>query len=209
MYTKNYLKNIHTGTVGDINTISFNGNKIITSGGGGMLLTNNIKYYQKAKYLINQSKNDSIKFIHNEVGYNYRISNIHSAIGFAQLENINKILNRKKIINKFYLKYINKIKGLTILKGPDYAKNNYWLNILKIDLDVYKYNAFDLIEKLNKENIFVRNVWYPNHLQKPFLKYQRYLIENANNKCSSYLCLPSSLNIKEKDIKKIYKVLNV
>ena len=101
-FKKGKFKNKHTGTVGDIGCLSFNGNKIITSGGGGSIITNNRKYKEKALYLASQAKNDSINFIHNNIGYNYRISNLHASIGLGQFENINKILKLKKNIHKYY-----------------------------------------------------------------------------------------------------------
>ena len=82
--------------IGDIGCLSFNGNKIVTSGGGGMVITNNKRFYEKIKYLSLQAKNDAINFIHNEVGYNFRMSNIHAAIGLAQIYNLKNILKKEK-----------------------------------------------------------------------------------------------------------------
>ena len=97
-YYKNFTKKKHAGTIGKFGCLSFNGNKIITCGGGGMILTEKKELADKARYLITQAKNDKINFIHNEVGYNYRMSNLHAAIGVAQLEQIDKFLFKKKKI---------------------------------------------------------------------------------------------------------------
>ena len=207
-YKEGYLKNKFTGTIGDINCLSFNGNKIITSGGGGMIITNNNSYYKKAKYLINQAKDDSIKYIHNEIGFNYRLSNIHSAIGLAQMEKISYFLKKKKEIHEMYKKHINKINGLSILEGPEYSLNNYWLNILRINKKIYKIDSYKLTKHLINNNIFIRNVWYPNHMQKKMKIYEKFEIKNSLKLCLSSLCLPSSVFLKEKDIKKISRILN-
>ena len=98
-YGSGRFKNKHTGTVGQIGCLSFNGNKIITSGGGGMILTNNLKIANRARYLTTQAKDDSINYIHNDIGYNFRLSNIQAALGLAQLENLSK--NIIMLINKY------------------------------------------------------------------------------------------------------------
>ena len=104
------FKKLHTGVVGDMGIISFNGNKIITGGGGGIVLSNNKKRINKIKYLINQAKDDPVKFIHNESGFNLRINNLQSAIIYSQLIRIKDILKKKIIIHNTYKKYLNKDK---------------------------------------------------------------------------------------------------
>ena len=95
-YNRNNFKQKHAGTIGDVGCLSFNGNKIITSGGGGMILTNDMKLARKAKYLSTQATDDSVRYIHNDIGYNYRLTNIQAAVGLAQLEKINLFLKKKK-----------------------------------------------------------------------------------------------------------------
>ena len=107
-YTSNKFKKKHTGTVGVIGCLSFNGNKIITSGGGGMMLTNSRKIAKKAKYLTTQAKDDPIYSVHDEVGYNFRLTNILAALGLAQLESLSKYIKKKKIIHERYKKKIIK-----------------------------------------------------------------------------------------------------
>ena len=97
-YIDNKKKGKHAGTIGDIGCLSFNGNKIITSGGGGMIITNNKELAKKARYLSTQATNDSINYVHNEIGYNYRLTNIQAAVGLAQLEKINLFIKKKKYI---------------------------------------------------------------------------------------------------------------
>ena len=132
-YTSGKYSGKHTGTIGKIGNLSFNGNKIITCGGGGMILTNDTLIAEKAKYLTTQAKDDPIRYIHNEVGYNFRLTNIQSALGVAQLENLNEFLVKKKKIHRTYYEKFKPIENFSILAGPSYAENNYWLNILQIN----------------------------------------------------------------------------
>jgi len=206
-YIRGKLKNKFTGTVGKFGCLSFNGNKIITTGGGGMLLTDDKKLAKKAKYLVSQAK-DNNRYIHNDVGYNFRLTNIQAALGLAQLENFKKFKKKKNQIHQFYKNKIFKINGLELADLPDYADNNKWLNILKINTKIYKKNVLETIVKLKKNNIEARPIWYPNHLQKKFKSYQRYKVRNATKLLNSSLCLPSSTNIKISDLKKVIKVLN-
>lgn len=195
-------KMYHAGTIGSLGSISFNGNKIITSAGGGVILTNNKNSKKRVLYLANQAKDDEIDFVHKEVGYNFRLSNIHAAIGLAQIESLKKIINLKKKIHNEYQNRIKSIRGLNLMCPPNYSKSNYWINILKIDKN-YKYSKNFLIKKLISKNIQVRSVWLPNHLQKPYKKCQSYKIEMANKIFKNYICLPSSSFLKASEIKYI------
>ena len=200
-YIKN-KKKYHAGTIGSLGAISFNGNKIITSAGGGVVLTNNKNFKKRVLYLANQAKDNEIDFVHNEVGYNFRLSNIHAAIGLAQIESLKKIINLKKKIHIEYQNRIKSIHGLSLMCPPNYSKSNYWINILKID-EKYKYSKNSLIKRLISKNIQVRSVWLPNHLQKPYKEYQSYQIKMANKIFKNYICLPSSSFLKLSEIKYI------
>ena len=208
-YTKGIFKNKFTGTLGLIGCTSFNGNKIITSGGGGAIISNDKYIIQDSKHLINQAKVDSVNFIHDNIGYNMRISNLHSAIGFSQLNKLEKYIKVKKKIHELYSKKLNTINGLKILKTPDYCKSNYWLNILEINPNIYKLNRTQIINKFKKNNINLRSVWYPNHLQKPFKKFNNYRISKALIKVKNSVCLPSGIDVNKKTINKIFQLLNV
>lgn len=206
-YSKGTFKNNHAGTIGDVGCLSFNGNKIITSGAGGMILTNKKLLSKKASYLINQAKDNNKYFIHNEIGYNFRLTNLHSAIGLAQIEKINKILKIKKNIHNLYKNIFNKINGLSILENPNFSKSNNWLNILSVSKD-FKRSILWIEKKLKKNNIESRFVWLPNHKQKQYLKNFKYKITNTDNLVNYSLCMPSSINIKKNDIIKIAKLIN-
>ena len=206
-YVKKKFKPKHSGTLGDVGCLSFNGNKIITSGGGGMILTKNKKYYTRARYLITQSKDNSKFYKHNNLGYNYRLSNLHSAIGLAQAKKLKIYLYKKKLIHNNYKRHINKIPGLKILENPKYSKSNNWLNILIVSKE-YKKDIKWIEKKLKNNNIESRFVWYPNHLQKHLKKHLRYKINNALHMVNNSICLPSSVNLSEVDIIKISKIIN-
>ena len=205
-YTTGNLKGKYTGTVGKIGCLSFNGNKIITSGGGGAILTNSKKLADEARYYINQAKDNKIRYIHNEVGYNFRISNLHAAVGYAQLQKINFLLKKKKEINEFYKKSLLNQDGIRLLENPKYSKNNFWMNVITINKSKYKQSINYLLKKFKNNNIEIKPVWYLNHLQKSFKKYQNYKIENAIEILNSSLCLPSSCNLKSQDILRIAKL---
>ena len=187
---------------------SFNGNKLITSGGGGLISMKDKKMYKEAIYLSSQAKKDPIQFIHDDVGYNILLSNLHASVGIAQLKHIKKVLRKKNEINQFYKKEIDKIEGLKILSLVSKCKSNNWLNVLIINKRKYGLSKNKIIKKFSQKGIETRSVWYPNHLQKPFKKYQRFEIKNSAKIFSSCLCLPSSFGLKKNDQKKIIKLLS-
>ena len=207
-YGSGRFKNKHTGTAGQIGCLSFNGNKIITSGGGGMILTDNLKIANRAKYLTTQAKDDSINYIHNDIGYNFRLSNIQAALGLAQLENLSKNIRKKKIIHSIYKSKIDINKGLRISCASHPNKCNYWLNILEINKRLSKKELSKIIQQFNKNGIEVRPLWYPNHLQKKYKKCQTYKLSNVKKIYQKRLCLPSSSQLTAKQQNLICKKLN-
>ncbi len=201
-YTKGKYKNKHTGTIGQIGCLSFNGNKIVTSAGGGAILTNNKSHAENFRHLINQAKKNKIFYIHDKVGYNLGLSNVHAAIGLAQIEKIKSYLNKRKKIRSWYKRELGHGKLYDL---PSYANNNCWLNVLKLEKE-YKFNELNnLIQSLLKKNIETRPIWQLNHKQKIFNKFYSFNIKNANKLYNKSLCLPSSSNLKLEDIKYICK----
>ena len=198
-------KKKHTGTIGDIGVISFNGNKLITSGCGGAILTQNKGIADKAKYLSEQAKENTFDYIHDNVGYNFRLSNLNAAVGVAQLEKINIKLKKKKFINRYYKQNI-KNKFFYISNSPDYSKNNFWINVLQFDDK--KISRKKLIKKFYDKGIEVRPIWYPIHLLKPFKKYQKFEITKSIKYLKTSICLPSSTNLSNKDLNRVIKVIN-
>jgi len=197
-----FYKKKHVGTFGDIGILSFNGNKTITTGGGGMLLTKN-KYIAKlAKHISTNSKViKNFQIDHNMIGYNYRMPGINAAIGCAQLENIEKIVKAKRKIFKIYDKEFEKIDGINFLKEPKNCRSNYWLQTIILD-DKLKKNRNKIIKFCNKNKIKVRPVWQLMHKIKYLAKYSKMNLSNAENLEKKIINIPSSpsiiLNLKKK-----------
>ena len=206
-YKKNYFSGKHTGTIGDVGCISFNGNKIISTAGGGAIISGSASLVKKAKYLCNQAKDNKVFFIHNDVGYNYNLSNVHAAIGCAQFSKLKNYLIKKKKIHLNYEKLLKKYKSkITLIKPNSFCNSNYWLNVIKIkNLDKIKQKK--LIFKLQQKKIILRPIWLPNHKQKQFKSYQNYQISNANKAVNTHLCLPSSPDLKKSEQEKIVKFI--
>lgn len=207
VYWKGTLAGKHCGTIGHLGCLSFNGNKIITTGGGGMILTNDEKLAQKAKYLTTQAKDDALQYIHHEIGFNYRLTNIQAALGVAQLERLPEFLQIKKQNYQSYKEAIDQIEGLQLAPVPDYAANNHWLYALQIDEQQYGFSKMELIEKLARNQIQARPVWYLNHWQKPYKHNQAYKIENAVSLFEKTVNIPSSVNLKKEEIFSIIEIL--
>ena len=197
----------HTGTIGELGCVSFNGNKIITSGGGGMILTNNKAFAEKARYLTTQAKDDPIRYIHHDIGYNFRLTNTQAAIGVAQLEKLSLFLQRKREVFKTYKENLDEMDGLKISNVPKYADNNHWMTILKIDEKLFGKDREGVMETFSENGIQTRPAWAPIHNQKPYKGYPCYKIEKTEELVKKSLCLPSSTNIKNSEIDKVISVL--
>jgi perosamine synthetase len=206
-YNDGEFSNKFTGTIGDIGCFSFNGNKIITAGGGGMIVTDNKKFATRAKHLTTQAKKDPLYYVHDEIGYNYRLTNIQAAIGVAQLEQLSKFLKKKKYIYNFYNEHINGSDGYSIAKIPEYSTNNHWLNILKIDKKVSRSTVQSIIKKMYENGIEIRPIWKLNHFQDPYKNFQSYEISNSILLLENSVCLPSSVNISDEELHRIIGVL--
>jgi aminotransferase in exopolysaccharide biosynthesis len=206
-YIKGKFSGKHTGTIGELGCLSFNGNKIITTGGGGMIVTNNEKYAAKAKYLTTQAKDDSIRYIHNEIGFNYRLTNIQAALGVAQLEQLLRFLEIKKKNYETYKSEIDRIPGLHLAETPDYAENNHWMYAMQINKEIYSKDREQLMTYLSENQVQTRPVWYLNHLQKPYRDCQIYKIEKAFDLWEKTLNIPCSVNLMLTDIEKVISLL--
>ena len=207
VYSSGKYKSRHTGTIGKLGCLSFNGNKIITTGGGGMILTDDEELAEKAYYLTTQSKDDPVRYIHNEIGYNFRLTNIQAALGVAQLEQLPGFLERKRENFSQYQDALQDIKGLKIVNVPNYADNNHWINILQINSEIYGEDREALMHHLEGNGIQTRPVWALNHLQKPYKDCQSYKIERANKLVEKSLCLPSSTNLSDENLNKVMDLL--
>ena len=192
-----YQNDKHAGTFGNFGCFSFNGNKIMTTGGGGMIVTDNETFAKRAKHLTTQAKSDSFEYIHDEIGYNYRMVNILAAMGVAQLEQMPSFLSRKSQINSFYR---DNFKDLPISFQENTANTNpnYWLFTICAE------NQKELIKHLTENKIQVRPFWLPMNLLVMF-KDDLYVTED-NNSYKVYeksVSLPCSTNITDEQLEKV------
>lgn len=206
-YKSKQLKKSYTGTLGDVGCFSFNGNKIITTGSGGALVTNNLNIYKYTNHLSSQAKSDSLFFIHNKIGYNYKMSNISASLGIAQLDKFSFILNKKIKIYQKYIQLFESNSDLSLMVTPGYAYNNHWMNLIIFKKKLKFSEMKNFIKKMEKRKIQIRPVWKLNHLQQEFKKCQKYQIKNSLNLYHKSLCIPSDINLSDKDIKYIFNNL--
>ena len=206
-YTKGDFAGRYAGTIGDIGVYSFNGNKIITTGGGGMMVTKDPVLSQRARYLSTQAKDDAVNFIHGEVGYNYRMTNLQAALGVAQLEKLNDFIMVKKANYQHYQEGIRTLDGLQLLPFNKAIEPNYWFYSLYIE-DLEKYSKEAIIEKLSENNIQTRPIWGLIHEQKPYQKDIAFDIEKAKDYHRRIVNLPCSSNLTVGDVDQVLEVLN-
>jgi perosamine synthetase len=204
-YSSGKYKNRFAGTIGDFGVFSFNRNKTVTTGSGGVVVTNSKAMAKKAKYFCSQAKDDRFKYIHNDIGYNYRLTNIQAAIGVAQLENFKRFFDIKKRNYRLYEKLLKPIAQITLIGTPKGTKPNYWFYSILIDKRKYGYSKDELAKFLKSHGVETRPIWHLNHLQKPYLKSENYKIEKALYFHKNVLNLPCSTNLKKNDIEKIVR----
>ncbi len=190
----------YCGTIGDIGVYSFNANKIITTGGGGMVVSNNIKLLDKIAFLSVQAKKDSLYFIHDEIGYNYRMTNIQAAFGTDQIDRLEGFIKTKMRNYNLYKKAIEDINGLTLLPFRTDTRPNYWFYSLIVDKEKYGIDRDELLIRLNEENIQTRPLWRLIHKQKPYLNSQSYRIEKAEYYEVNLINIPCNTNLSENEI---------
>ncbi len=193
------------GSFGDINILSFNGNKIITTSGGGAIASDNKENVDHARFLSTQAADKAVHYQHSQIGYNYRLSNILAGIGIGQLEVIEKrVASRRKIFSG-YLETLSAIEGIKFNMEPDSKyKSNRWLTTIVIDPDLTGGTTREDIRlALEKENIESRPLWKPLHIQPVFLSCPSYINDVSYNLFINGLCLPSGSNLTEADLKRV------
>ncbi len=189
-------KNKKTGCLGDIGIFSFNGNKIITTGGGGMIVTNNEEYAIHIRHLSTQAKKAGSEYDHDEIGYNYRLTNIQAAMGVAQMEKIDEYLKIKRENFELFRSLLNSIPQVELLQEKPWAFSNCWFYTLKFSSQ--KKQA--LLEYLISEGVQVRPIWKLNHTLPMYEKYQKISIERAREMYGSCINIPCSVNLTEEQI---------
>ena len=192
-----------TGTFGLLGCLSFNGNKIITTGGGGMVITDHEALAKRARYLTTQAKEDGMEYIHNEIGLNYRMVNVLAAIGVAQLEEIDNYVALKRKNFNLYKKALSDTP-LTLLDEPAYAHSNKWFYAV-LCRDTKEKNL--MLEHLNRKGVQARPLWFLNHLQKPYAHCQAYAIEKAPHIYDTLVNIPCSVSLTENEIIEVVKAM--
>ena len=190
-----FYKKKHLGNFGKLGTISFNGNKTITCGNGGVIITSDKNLAKKIKHLSTTAKKKhKYEYIHDQIAFNMRLSNVNAAIGCAQLEKLNQIIKKKRLIFQRYKKSFKKFKYLTIIQEPKNTRGNYWLICLR--LNRYHKTKNYLLSKLNKKNINCRAIWKPLHKLNIYKKIQRDDLTSTNLLYNSVINIPSSPSLK-------------
>ena len=196
------------GTFGDIAALSFNGNKIITTSGGGALVSHSKEVKEKAVFLATQARDNAPHYQHSEIGYNYRLSNICAGIGRGQMEVLKKHINLRREMHEFYVDFFKDISDVTVFQEPnsDFF-SNHWLSCIVINSKALGMKSAELRLFLERENIECRPLWKPMHLQPIFEKYPYYGGKVSEQLFQNGLCLPSGSNLTESDKNRISEAL--
>lgn len=183
------------GTLGDIACFSFNGNKIITTGGGGMIVTDNEAWAEKARYLTTQAKDDPLEYVHEEIGYNYRLTNIQAAMGVAQLEKLDTYIATKRRIAETYSKAFEDAVGIIPMREAAWAFNIFWMYTILVDESEYGKDSRALLQMLRQAGIQTRPLWQPMHLSPAH--HQAFAVDCsvAERLNREALSLPCSVNL--------------
>ena len=182
----------HLGTLGHIGIFSFNGNKTITTGGGGAVVTNNEALFMRVKHIGSTAKvSHPFELSHDAVGYNYRMPNVNAAIGLGQLETLPLKLSKKRKLTELYLDAFAELKGVSIFEERAYAKSNYWLQAMILDKENLQARE-EILTKCHQQGLFVRPAWTPVHQLKPFKLFPRMDLDVSKLFARSLINLPSS-----------------
>lgn len=187
------------GSFGDVGCFSFNGNKIITTGGGGMIVTDREDWAKKAKYLTTQAKDDPIEYIHGEVGYNYRLVNVLAAIGCAQMEQLASYVEKKRAIAGRYQQALAGVPGLTPMREASWAESTYWMYTVLVDPLAFGISSRQLLETLESQKIQTRPLWQPIHLSPAHAVKGAASLPVAEHLARHALSLPCSVNLSDHD----------
>ena len=185
----------HTGTIGRAGTLSFNGNKIITTGGGGAILTDDPELASKARHLTTTAKvAHSWEYLHDEIGYNYRLPNINAALGCAQLEDLPDLIERKRRLFKSYTRAFAEIAGVEVVEEPDECSSNYWLQTIRLG-DSFKVYKDSILGCCHAAGYGLRPAWTPLHWLQPYRNCPRADLPVAENLYGTLINLPSSAHL--------------
>ena len=195
------------GSFGRMGVFSFNGNKIITTSGGGMLLSSNAALIERARHFAAQARDKAPHYQHSQTGFNYRLSNILAAIGRGQLDKLDQKVAKKREINRFYRQALAGLPGIEFLPEAPYGSSNNWLTVIQLDPREAGVDRERIRLALEAENIEARPVWKPMHLQPLFKDCRACGGDVSAELFDRGLCLPSGTQLKEKDLERIVAVV--
>lgn len=201
------VDNVKCGTFGDISILSFNGNKIITTSGGGALVSRNINFVNDARYLASQARDEAPHYQHSRIGYNYRLSNLCAGVGRGQMEVLDERVRQKRSVFSFYLDQLRNVPGIFFLAEPRGYFSNRWLTTILIDPAKAGFSREDLRLKFESENIESRPLWKPMHMQPVFQGHPKYVNGFSESLFKKGLCLPSGTNLSEDDLSRVCEIV--
>lgn len=202
-----HYKNRPVGHLGDIACFSFNGNKIITTGGGGMIVTDNSAWAKRAKYLTTQAKDDPVEYVHQEIGYNYRLTNIQAALGCAQMEELDDFVTAKRRHAARYTEAFKNVKGIVPMRQAPWAESIYWLYTVLVSEEEYGLSSRDLMRRLAERGIQSRPLWQPLHRSPVYKSAEAYESGVADELSARALSLPSSVSLTEAEIETVIEAV--
>ena len=206
-----YYKGKASGTFGDFGIYSFNGNKIITTSGGGMLLSNNETEINRARFLATQARDPAPFYQHSEIGFNYRMSNILAGLGRSQLKVLEERVTQRREVFKKYTEGLSDLPGVQFMPELEDTFSNRWLTALTIETIPQRIKMVELLKKFEQNNIEVRSIWKPMHLQPLFKKYAYYKhnqVEDISEKLfQTGICLPSGSSLTEAEQQRVIECL--
>jgi pyridoxal phosphate-dependent aminotransferase EpsN len=195
------------GKFGVMGIFSFNGNKIITTSGGGMLVSDNPEYVRRAKFLSTQARDPAPHYQHSHIGYNYRLSNLLAAVGRGQLARLAQKIARRKEIKSFYKNALGGMQGIEFMPDASYGEPNHWLTVILITPELFGADREAVRLALEAENIESRPVWKPMHMQPVFRTCRKRGGEVAEEIFRNGLCLPSGSNLSTDDLDRIVSII--
>lgn len=191
------------GRRADVVCFSFNGNKLITTGGGGMIVTDDAVLAKRARYLTTQAKDDPIEYVHGEVGYNYRLTNVQAAIGLAQMEKLGEYVAAKRANAASYDAALERVDGISTMREAPYGFNTYWLYTILVDEPAFGMSSRGLLRVLASKNIQARPLWQPMHRSPAHAGERAYGGEVADRLCRDALSLPSSVGLTPEQLRAV------
>jgi len=206
-FTTGKYTGLYAGTIGHVGVYSFNSNKIITTGGGGMVVSKDQSLLDEIRFLSTQAKTDPLYYQHDEIGYNYRMTNLQAALGTKQIDRLEEFIKNKIKNYNHYKKEIEKIEGLNLLLFKEGQRSNHWFYSLIVDEKIYGLNRCQLLQELISSNIQSRPLWGLIHMQKPYLNEHAYKIEKAHYYIKNLLNIPCSSHLTQKELHTVIKKL--